>query len=163
MPITSEQIIFKSIDKSSFIKIWNSIYQDQQRDSFKSCFEDTPEEEWKPIFDRWMKIMYQAFLNDKDIGYIFLSPKQDQTAHLGYGLYKEFRGQGLGLEMCEAFLSLRIPSLPKEISSIIGTALVENKPSIRVLEKLGFEFQSHFEDDIEGVHVEYNRYKLRLK
>lgn len=137
---------FKKIDQDGFARIWNSDFQDAHADSHQKSFEETPENDWKPIFERHLKVMHEVHVNGELIGYIFLSPKDDGNAHLGYGVYSEHRGKGLSVKMCDEFLSRELPNLSKEIVRILGTTLKENIVSQKVLERLGFTFLENLDD-----------------
>lgn len=147
---------FKKIDKSGFIRIWNSDFQDGFMDSHKKSFEETPEDEWKVYFEKHLRVMREVELNGELIGYIFLSSKADGSAHLGYGLYKEHRGKGYSLKMCQQFLINEIPNLDKEIKRILATTLKDNKISQKILKKLGFIFLEEL-DDREFDYVRFER------
>lgn len=147
---------FKKIDKEGFIRIWNSDFHDGFVDSHKKSFEETPEEEWKVLYEKHLQVMREVELNGELIGYIFLSPKKDGSAHLGYGLYKEHRGKGYSLKMCQQFLKDEIPNLDKEIKRILGTTLKDNKISQKILEKLGFVFLEEL-DDPEFEYIRFER------
>ena len=147
---------FKKIDKDGFIRIWNSDFNDGHLDSHQQSFEDSPADEWQKLYTKHLNVMYEAVLNGEPIGYIFLSPKEDGSAHLGYGLYKEFRGKGFSVNMCKEFLSLMIPRLDKSIIKILATTLKENKASQIVLEKLGFKLLEAFDDEFS-----YKRFVAR--
>lgn len=58
---------------------------------------------------------------------------------LGYRFFKEYWGHGLATEAAKAVLDygIRVLRLPR----IIGIADIENKASLRVLEKVGFQFE----------------------
>ena len=63
---------FKVIDKESFIRIWNSDFEDGFSDSHKTSFEDTPLEIWKPIYQKHVKCMYEVELDGSFIGHFFI-------------------------------------------------------------------------------------------
>ena len=58
---------------------------------------------------------------------------------LGYRFFKEHWGQGFATEAAKAVLDHGIRVLRRR--RIIGIADIENKASIRVLEKVGFQFE----------------------
>ena len=58
---------------------------------------------------------------------------------LGYRLFKEHWGRGLATEAARAVLAYGVNVL--HLHRIIGIADIENKASIRVLEKIGFMFK----------------------
>lgn len=147
--------IFKKIDLDGFIRAWNSDFQDGYEDSHQTSFEDTNELDWKPQFEKKSKIMKEVEFSGETIGYIFLSLRDDGSAHLGYGLYKEFRGKGYSVEMCKQFLNIEVLKLGDRCNRILATALTTNIVSQKVLEKLGFEFIGKVDDpDFDYVRFE---------
>jgi RimJ/RimL family protein N-acetyltransferase len=58
---------------------------------------------------------------------------------LGYRFFKEYWGQGLATESSRAVLAYGFDT--RRLQRIIGIADIENKASIRVLEKVGFQFE----------------------
>lgn len=147
---------FKRIDQEAFVRIWNSDFHDGFPDSHKKPFEVTSKNEWQPLFEKHLKVMKEVEIKGQLIGYIFLSPKADGTAHLGYGLYKEHRGKGYSIRMCKQFLKEELPNLNKDINKILGTTLKENMISQKVLEKLGFVFLEEL-DDPEFEYLRFER------
>ncbi len=129
---------FLSIDDGSFERIWNSIATDANPDSFPKTLEETPETEWRPLRERWALVMREIHLRGTPVGYIFISPKKDGSAHLGYGLYAEYRKKGLMPKLARIFLQSELPLLPPEISVILASVLPENTASQRTLRSLGF-------------------------
>lgn len=62
---------------------------------------------------------------------------------LGYALLPEYRSQGFAFEAASAVLDLAYSSLG--LPRTLGLVSPENTPSIRLLEKLGFEFSERRE------------------
>ncbi len=58
---------------------------------------------------------------------------------LGYRFFKDYWGRGLATEAARATLAYGVETL--QLQRIIGIADVENRASIRVLEKVGFTFE----------------------
>lgn len=137
---------FKKIDKESFIRIWDSDFKDSFPDSHKKPFKESKEEEWKPLLDKHLKVMQEVEIENELVGYVFLSPKEDGSAHLGYGVYENHRGKGYSVEMCRQFLINEIPKLENGISKILGTTLESNIVSQKVLKKLGFKLIGKLDD-----------------
>jgi RimJ/RimL family protein N-acetyltransferase len=81
------------------------------------------------------------------MGYIFLSPKKDGSAHLGYGLYGKFRGKGLMANLALVFLDSELAHLPPEVSVLLASALPENIASHRTLRSLGFTLVGEVKED----------------
>lgn len=150
------KFIFKQIDKQAFIRIWNSDFQDGLLDSHKKSFEDSSYEEWKPLYEKYLKVMREVELENYNIGYIFLSPRADGSAHFGYGIYKQHRGKGYAVEMCKHFLKNEIPKLDRNIFKILGTTLVSNIISQEILDKLGFKPIEKIDDSKFG-YIRFER------
>lgn len=72
----------------------------------------------------------------ENIGYVQLVEIEDGW-ELGYHIGEKYRGNGYATEASRAFM----PVIAKEmgLSEIIGVCLAENKASVKVMEKLGFE------------------------
>ena len=149
---------FKKIDMAGFIRIWNSDFKDAHPDSHNKSFENSTKDEWKNLFEKYLLLMHEVILDGSECGYIFLSPKKDRSAHLGYGLYEEFRGKGLSVRMCSEFLDLKIPELDKSIDHLCGTTLKYNLISQKVLQKLHFYFEKEFVED----EIEYLRFRKNI-
>ena len=152
------EFIFKNIDMAGFERIWDSDYEDAFEDSHKRPFKSTPKREWEPIFIKQSEVMREVFLDDLPVGYIFISTKNDETAHLGYGLFKKKRGKGLCVEMCKQYLAQALPLLDEKVRSILATTLEDNTSSQKVLLKLNFQFQKKIQ--VNGIN--YLRFKKEL-
>ncbi len=153
---------FNKVDIKAFERIWDSDYSNNYVDSWQSRFSETVEEDWRPFFERASINMREVILNNEKIGYIFISPKNDGTAHLGYGIYKEHRGKGLSVAMCKQYLEENVSSLDKKIAHLVGTTLKENIVSIKVLEKLGFKFYEEITENHNDVEIPYLQYRMEL-
>ena len=72
-----------------------------------------------------------------NIGYVQLCPIDDGKWEIGYHIAKKYTGNGYATEAVKAFL----PVIAKQvnISEIYGICLVENKASLSVMRKCGFE------------------------
>jgi [ribosomal protein S5]-alanine N-acetyltransferase len=76
----------------------------------------------------------------KVIGFAGLKYLEDvNEVDLGYRFFKEHWGKGLATEASRAVLAYGFGAL--RLQRIIGIADIENKASIRVLEKVGFRFE----------------------
>ena len=71
-----------------------------------------------------------------------------QETEISYGLLPPFRGKGYATEVCCVLTQWAFSHFP--LTSIIGTAPVDNTASCRVLEKCGFQF---IRNEIETVPV----------
>ncbi len=150
------EIFYSSIDDESFERIWNSIASDDASDSFPKLLSETPENEWRPVRKRWNQVMREIRLGEIPTGYIFLSPKQDASAHLGYGLYAEFRGKSLMPELARVFLLSELPLLPPEVSVLLASVLPENIASQQTLLRLGFSLVGEIQQE-ELTYLRYSR------
>ena len=68
-----------------------------------------------------------------------------QFIDLGYRLKKSYWGKGIATESCIASLDFAFNTL--NLNELYAFAIKENKGSIRVLEKLGFNFEKEIVDD----------------
>jgi RimJ/RimL family protein N-acetyltransferase len=153
---------FNKIDIKAFERIWDSAHYDNHIDSWEFPFSETKEEEWKPVFERASVVWREVTLSDVKIGYVFISPKTDGTAHLGYGIYKEHRGKGLSVPICKHYLEENISKLNKDITYLVGTTLKDNSASIKVLERLGFEYFQEVVETHNGIEIPYTQYRMKL-
>ena len=88
-------------------------------------------------YGRWAVV---EKLTGKVIGFAGLKYLDDvNEVDLGYRFFKEHWGRGLATEASQAVLAYGVETL--QLQRIIGIADVENKASIRVLEKIGFQFE----------------------
>ena len=72
------------------------------------------------------------------VGVVSLTFEQtDSVAVIGYGVHGALRGQGLSVEAVSAVIDQAFEH-HKELEKIRAHTDAENRPSIRVLEKLGF-------------------------
>ena len=72
-----------------------------------------------------------------NIGYVQLCPIGDDKWEVGYHIAKKYTGSGYATEAVKAFL----PVIAKQagISEVYGICLAENKASLAVMKKCGFE------------------------
>lgn len=72
-----------------------------------------------------------------NIGYVQLCPIDNGKWEIGYHIAKKYTGNGYAAEAVKAFL----PIIAKQvnISEIYGICLAENKASLSVMKKCGFE------------------------
>ena len=73
----------------------------------------------------------------ENIGYVQLCPIEDDQWEVGYHIAKKYTGSGYATEAVTAFL----PVIAKQvnINEIFGICLAENKASLAVMRKCGFE------------------------
>ncbi|MBD79745.1 MAG: GNAT family N-acetyltransferase [Crocinitomicaceae bacterium] len=89
---------------------------------------------------------------NKFIGFTGLKylPDMDEV-DLGYRFMREYWGQGIATESAVASINFGFKTL--ELDRIIGLALPQNKPSVRILEKLFFRFEREIIEDREKVSL----------
>ena len=84
-------------------------------------------------------LVYPIILKDTNdnIGYVQLCPIDNGKWEIGYHIAKKHTGNGYATEAVKAFL----PIIAREvnISEIYGISLAENKASLSVMRKCGFE------------------------
>jgi len=76
-------------------------------------------------------------------------PEHDEV-ELGYRFMRKYWGQGIATEAGKASVKLGFETL--ELNKIIGLVLPENKGSIRVLEKLSFNYEKDVIEHDQRVH-----------
>lgn len=82
-------------------------------------------------------LVYPVLLKDDTcIGYVQAVPFDDGTWEIGYHIGAAYTKNGYATEAVKAFLPVIMPKLG--ISQMAGICLLENKASIKVLERCGF-------------------------
>ena len=89
---------------------------------------------------RWACIIRE---NDEFIGWCGLITEESGDIDLGFRLYRKNWGNGFATEAAKACLKYGFEDLG--LKRIVASALVENKASINVIEKLGLTFVKYFE------------------
>lgn len=72
-----------------------------------------------------------------NIGYVQLCPIDDGKWEIGYHIAKQYTGNGYATEAVNAFLPVIARQL--NLSEVLGICLAENKASLAVMRKCGFE------------------------
>ena len=87
-----------------------------------------------------------------NIGYVQLCPIDDDKWEVGYHIAKKYTGNGYATEAVKAFL----PVIARQagISEVYGICLAENKASLAVMKKCGFENVFTGIDKYQGVDRE---------
>ncbi len=101
------------------------------------------------------------------MGYLSLSPYRPgraalrHTAELSFYIHEDYQQQGVGSSMITYILEA---SIALDIKTLFAILLENNKASIRLLEKFGFEQWAYLPDvaDFDGVEVGQLYYGLRL-
>ena len=89
-------------------------------------------------FGRWALVTK----GDKEvIGWCGLKKHEDNTVDIGYRIFKNQWNKGYATEASIACLEYGFQVF--ELDEIIANAATENKASIRVMEKIGMEFQQN--------------------
>ncbi len=73
------------------------------------------------------------------LGWCGLKLNEEEEVDLGFRFLRRCRGRGFATEAAAACLDYGFRSL--QLEKIVGRAMTENKASIRVLEKIGMQFQ----------------------
>ena len=82
-------------------------------------------------------LVYPIILSDGvNIGYVQAVPIYDDKWEVGYHIAKSYTGKGYATEAVNAFLPVIMKNL--DISEMLGICVVENKASVKVMEKAGF-------------------------
>lgn len=83
-------------------------------------------------------LVYPVLLkNGTYIGYVQAVPFDDGTWELGYHIGGDHTRKGYATEAVQAFLPVIMPKLG--LTQIAGICLVENKGSVKVMERCGFQ------------------------
>ncbi|WP_426474402.1 GNAT family N-acetyltransferase [Chryseobacterium balustinum] len=120
---------FKDIDEA---KAFLENYSDYQRNGFGRW---AVVDKSTKMFFGWCGLKYDENLNETDIGFRF---------------FEHFWNQGFATESAKACINYGFEKL--NLKTIIGRAMKENIPSIKVLEKIGLQYEKGFDfDGQEGV------------
>jgi ribosomal-protein-alanine N-acetyltransferase len=113
---------------------------DKQFESIEDAnnfFKNYPDYE-KNGFGRWALVTKG---DKKVIGWCGLKKHEDNTVDIGYRIFKNQWNKGYATEASIACLEYGFQVF--ELDEIIANAATENKASIRVMEKIGMEFQQN--------------------
>jgi len=147
------------------------IYNQAVRAQFETA--DTKEVEIKDRlqwFRDHMVNTYPIFVNEQNqqiTGWVSLSPYRKGrkalrfTAEISYYVHNKYKRQGIGSKLIQhAIQKARI----LKFKNLFAIVLDENKPSIHVLKKLGFQQWGHMPNiaDFDGVECGHVYYGLRL-
>ena len=102
-------------------------------------------------------LVYPVLLKDKTcIGYVQAVPFEDGSWEVGYHIGAAYTKCGYATEAVRAFLPVVMEAL--DITEIQGICLAENKASVKVLERVGFEKQFEGIGNYQGVDKEICKY-----
>jgi len=130
---------FKDIDEA---KAFLENYSDYQRNGFGrwAVINKSTEE-----FLGWCGLKYDEDLNETDIGFRF---------------FEHFWNKGFATESAKACIGHGFEKL--NLKTIIGRAMKENIASIKVLEKIGLQYEKDFNfDGLEGVIYKIENKNIR--
>lgn len=91
--------------------------------------------------------------SDELIGFVCLNPDENPKArNIGYCIHSKHQSNGYAFEACKALIGSAFENF--EIEKIVTGTGISNIPSVKLLEKLGFEMVSkemaHFREDEKG-------------
>ncbi|MFX1281624.1 MAG: GNAT family N-acetyltransferase [Promethearchaeota archaeon] len=96
-------------------------------------------------------------LKNKFIGWFAIGKNEDGSNNFGYNIHIDFHGQGFATEAGNALLDHMFNEL--QIETIVTGTGLRNKPSVHLLEKLGFrkisEEKENFHTDEDGNPIEF--------
>ena len=88
-------------------------------------------------FGRWAVILIEE---NRFIGWCGLKYNEENEIDIGFRFFKKEWGKGFASEAAEATIKYAKEEL--KMKSLVGRAAKENIASVRILQKLGFEFKS---------------------
>lgn len=144
MRIETERLIITEFDLSMAESVHkNSLDEDNRRFVPDEVFETV--EDAKETIEFLMSVyesgegplVYPVVLKDgANVGYVQLVPIEEGY-EVGYHIGKEYTGNGYATEALKAFLQDIMQK--KNLDKVYGICLAENKASVKVLEKSGFQ------------------------
>jgi ribosomal-protein-alanine N-acetyltransferase len=146
--LTTERLILREFELTDAEAMFNlnrdeevlRYIGDKQFESIEDAnnfFKNYPDYE-KNGFGRWALVTK----GDKEvIGWCGLKKHEDNTVDIGYRIFKNQWNKGYATEASIACLEYGFQVF--ELDEIIANAATENKASIRVMEKIGMEFQQN--------------------
>lgn len=102
-------------------------------------------------FETWMIVKKDNMQVIGDIGF-HGKPNEKGEAEVGYGLVEHERGKGFGYESLNAIMNWL--SFQESVKVIKAECLINNKPSARILEKVGMKEVSR---DLDLIYWEFIR------
>ncbi len=107
-------------------------------------------------------LVYPILLKDGTyIGYVQAVPFEDGTYEIGYHIGGSFTKQGYAAEAVTAFLPVIMQQLG--ITEIAGVCLADNKASVKVMERCGFQKLFEGTGNYQGKEREICRYMYKTK
>ncbi len=106
-------------------------------------------------------LVYPILLHDNTyIGYVQAVPFEDGQWEVGYHIGEAFTKKGYATEAVKAFLPVIMKML--NITEMVGVCLVENKGSVKVMEKAGFVKEFEGIGTYQGEQKEICRFNYYL-
>ena len=97
-----------------------------------------------------------VLLDGTNIGYVQAVPMDDDKWEIGYHIGKNYTGKGYATEAVKAFLPVIMEQL--NITEMLGICVVENKASVKVMQKTGFVKEFEGMGSYQGEDREICRY-----
>lgn len=104
-------------------------------------------DEQYPVDEQGLRGLFECFLRTDEffavseiasrrlIGYVALNAVEGDTRNLGYCLHSAFQGKGYAAEAARAMIAY---AKKRGVRMLVSGTALENAPSVRLLEKLGF-------------------------
>ena len=107
-------------------------------------------------------LVYPVLLTDgTNIGYVQAVPLEDGIWEIGYHIGAKYTCRGYATEAVKAFLPVIMPKLG--ITEIAGICLADNKASVKVMERCGFQKEFEGLGPYQGNERMICRYTYHLK
>lgn len=106
--------------------------------------------------------VFPVLLEEKGcIGYVQAVPLTESQWEIGYHIGKAYTGRGYATEAVKAFLPAIMGKLG--LTEIMGICLAENRASVQVMEKCGFQKLFEGEGEYQGEKRDICRYVYRAQ
>lgn len=106
-------------------------------------------------------LVYPVLLKDRTyIGYVQAVPLDEENWEVGYHIGEDFKRKGYATEAVKAFLPVIMADLG--IIQIAGICLAENKASVKVMERCGFQKEFEGIGSYQGEEREICKYRYYL-
>lgn len=149
-PLETDRLILRPFSKEDLDALL-AIYGDEEANRFLPWFPIRTKREAEQLFQEKYEKAYQGprgfhyalclKADNVPVGYVHVS--MDDSHDLGYALRKDFWGQGIITEACQAVLArLKVDGLPY----ITATHDINNPASGQVMKKLGMKYQYSYKE-----------------
>lgn len=155
--IKTERLLLRRVQKTDW-RAAQAIFESKSRSEYAKY--DGPNElddaavrarisKWASACDSDEHLFFAVCLQEKMIGYVALHVREN-SYELGYSFHADFHGRGYAYESISAIL--REMKAQLNVTTFTAGAGLENTPSVRLLQKLGFrqtdtEQVSFYEDE----------------